>query len=358
MKLVVALLGAVVAAYAQSSFNSAEIVARVSPSVVLIKGSATTGTVIGSGVVVSRDGRIATNLHVIRDLTSAGVQMANGDVYDVLSVTAFDERKDLAIIKVAGFDLPVVMLGNSNDLRSGEPVVAIGSPKGLQGTITTGVVSAIRDEPSGAGFKLIQTDAAVNPGSSGGPLINANGEAIGIVTAKLKGSEGLNFAVPINYLRGMLESAQKALSLDELRVSLATARPDVFKSTGYSSLWKSLASGKVRRVRLEGDFLYAETVLTEEERKFGFDSYELKKDSDGGYKGVFRVGFTCSYPSTWGPSPRYNQCKFEHELELNSVNPSRIEGRLFGPPEGSKLDCKKCAYSIPARWTPFTWIPE
>lgn len=261
-------------------------------------------------------------------------------------------------IKIAGFDLPVVELSNSNDVKSGEPVVAIGSPRGLQGTVTTGVVSAIRDEPSGAGFKVIQTDAAVNPGNSGGPLLNARGQAIGIVTAKLKGSEGLNFAVPINYLRGMLENLQKPLSLDELRASLAATKSDVFKSSGYPSLWKSLSTGKVRRVRFEGDFLYAETVLTEEQRKMGFDSYELKKEPNGVYRGVTRVGFTCSYPSAWDRSPRYNQCKFERQIEFNSVNPNRIEGRGFGPPDGAKFDCKQCTYSKPALWTPFTWIPE
>ncbi|MBI1791326.1 MAG: trypsin-like peptidase domain-containing protein [Acidobacteria bacterium] len=358
MRLILVLFAAAATASAQSSLNSAEIVAKVSPGVVLIKGEASTGTVLGSGVIISRDGKIATNLHVIRDLKSAGVQIASGEIYDAVSVVAFDDRKDLAIVKIAGFDLPVVELGNSNDVKSGEPVVAIGSPRGLQGTVTTGVVSAIRDEPSGAGFKVIQTDAAVNPGNSGGPLLNARGQAIGIVTAKLRGSEGLNFVVPINYLRGMLENVQKPLSLDELRASLAATRPDVFKSSGYPSLWKSLSTGKVRRVRFEGDFIYAETVLTEEQRKMGFDSYELKKDPSGVYRGVIRVGFTCSYRSAWDPSPKYNQCKFENQIEFNSVNPNRIEGRGFGSPGGAKFDCKKCTYSKPALWTPFTWIPE
>jgi hypothetical protein len=359
MRLVLGLFAAAAAASAQSSFNSAEIVAKVSPGVVLIKGEASTGTILGSGVIVSRDGKIATNLHVIRNLKSAGVQIASGEIYDAVSVVAFDDRKDLAILKIAGFDLPVVELGNSNDVKSGEPVVVIGSPRGLQGSVTTGVVSAIRDEPSGAGFKVIQTDAAVNPGNSGGPLLNARGQAIGIVTAKLRGSEGLNFAVPINYLRGMLDNDQKPLSLDELRASLAATKPDVFKSSGYPGLWKSLSSGRVRRVRFEGDFIYAETVVTEEQRKIGFDSYELKKDSNGVYRGVHRVGFTCSYPSAWDRSPRYHRCDFKYQIEFNSMNPNRIEGRTFGPPDGTMLDCKKCTYSKQSStWISFTWIPE
>ncbi|MGH9628171.1 MAG: S1C family serine protease, partial [Bryobacteraceae bacterium] len=356
---VFAFLAAVFAVTAQPSLDSAGIFAKISPAVVLIKGVSAEGTVVGSGLIVSRDGKIATNLHVIRELKGAGVQLATGEIFDVLSVLAFDDRKDLAIVKVAGFDLPVIDLGNSNEVRSGEPVVVIGSPRGLQGTVTTGIVSAVRDDPSGAGFKVIQTDAAVNPGNSGGPLINARGEAIGIVTAKLRGSEGLNFAVPINYVRGMLNGPQESSSLDELRSSLASTAPDVFTSTGYPSLWKSLSSGAVRRLRFEGDFIYGETVMNEEARKRGFDSYELKRDQSG-YKGVHRAGFTCTYDARiyWTDSTRYNQCKFEAQLEFNSVTPTRIEGRIFAPSEGAKFDCKKCSYAGKSAWQPFVWIPE
>ena len=306
---------------------------------------------------MSRDGKIATNLHVIRDLKNAGVQLASGEIFDTVSVLAFDDRKDLAIIRIAGFDLPSIELGNSNEVRSGERVVVIGSPRGLQGTVTTGVVSAVRDDPSGAGFKVIQTDASVNPGNSGGPLLNDRAQAIGIVTSKLRGSEGLNFAVPINYVRGMLENLQKPLSLDELRASLASARSDVFKSYGFPTLWKSLSTGKLRSLRFEAAFIYAETVLSEEQRKVQFDSYELKKDGEG-YKGIIRSGGTCAYASAWNRSTEYNRCTFERKIEFTSVTPNRIEGRGFGPPDGAKFDCKKCSYSIAPVWTPFVWIPQ
>jgi S1-C subfamily serine protease len=339
------------------SIDSAEISSKVSPAVVLIKGASSDGGVLGSGIIISADGKIATNLHVLRGLKAAGVQLASGEIFDSVSILAFDERKDIALIKVAGFDLPIVELGNSNSVRSGEPVVVIGSPRGLQGSVTTGVVSAIRDDPSGSGFKVIQSDAAANPGNSGGPLLNARGQAIGIVTAKLRGAEGLNFAIPINYVRGLLDNLQKPSSLDELQISLATTKPDVFKSSeGYPALWKSLLSGEVRKLRFDGDYIYAETVRTDERRKLGFDSYELKKQGDG-YKGVFRVGFSCTYRD-WRGLPTPNQCSREDKIEFNSVTPNRIEGRIFGHPPGTKLDCKKCTYSKPPAWTPFIWIPE
>ena len=163
-----------------------------------------------------------------------------------------------------------------------------------------------------------------------------------------------------NYVRGMLDNLQKPMSLDELRVNLSylsSTTPDVFKSSAYATLWKSLSTGKVRSLRFEGDFVYAETVLTEEQRKFGFDSYEFKKDRDG-YKGSHRSGGTCTYLSSWDRSTQSNRCNFDRQIEFTSVMSNRIEGRSFDPPEGAKFDCKKCSYSKTFVWTPFVWIPK
>jgi len=347
----------------QPSLDSPSIVARVSPAVVLIKGESGSGTVLGSGLIVSPDGKIATNLHVIRDLKTAGVQLASGEIFDAVSVLAFDDRKDLAIVKIAGFDLPTVDLGNLNDVKTGERVVAIGSPLGLKGSVTTGVVSAIRDDPFGSGAKVIQTDASVNPGNSGGPLLNDRAQAIGVVTFKVKQGgqgEGLNFAMPINYVRGMLDDLQKPMSLEELRANLSTTKTDVFKSSaGYAALWKSLTSGAVRSLRFENDYIYAETLFSEEERKVRFDTYELKKDGEG-YKGIVRSGFTCAYLSGFGAWERqqYNRCTFEASFEFTTMTPNRIEGRSLAHPADSKFDCKTCSFSKPLAWTPFVWIPQ
>jgi hypothetical protein len=188
-------------------------------------------------------------------------------------------------------------------------------------------------------------------------VLNDRGQAIGIVTSKLRGSEGLNFAVPINYVRGMLEELHKPMSLDELRVSLSSTKTDVFKSSGYPALWRSLSTGKVRNLRFEGEFIYGETLLTEEQRKFQFDSYELKKDKDA-YKGVIRSGGTCNYLSSWDRSAQHNRCSLDGQIEFTSATPNRIEGRGFGPPAGAKFDCKKCSYSKAPVWTPFVWIPR
>lgn len=186
--------------------DAQEIARQVLPSVVEIRGTGDSEGSGGSGFLVTPDGKIFTCLHVIAGLTSGAVRLASGEIFDSFKVLAFDERRDLAIIKVPGFDLPTVGLGNSNEIQSGEPVALLGNPHGLRGTITTGVVSALRDLPEG--LRVIQTDAAANPGSSGAPMVNTNGKAIGVVSFKLSDSEGLGFAVSINYLRGLLDSSK------------------------------------------------------------------------------------------------------------------------------------------------------
>jgi putative serine protease PepD len=147
-------------------FDSAQITKKISPGVVLIKGTNGSGEILGTGFIISSDGKIATNLHVVESLKDGGVQLASGEKFDSFSVLGFDARKDIAIIKIPGFDLPTVALGNSNSVQVGEPVLAVGSPLGLQGTVTTGVISSLRDDPTGGRFKVLQTDASVNPATA------------------------------------------------------------------------------------------------------------------------------------------------------------------------------------------------
>jgi S1-C subfamily serine protease len=230
------------------------------------------------GFIISSDGKIATNLHVLEGASKGGVQRASGDKFDSFSVLVFDARKDIAVITIPGFDLPTVPLGNSNDVQVGEPVLAVGSPLGLQGSVTTGVVSSIRDDPFDRGFKVLQTDASANPGNSGGPLLNRQSEVIGIVTYKIKGGgENINFAIPVNYLRGLIDSPSSALTLAEMRVKLSSAS-DVFKSDTTPVRWKSLTSGATKVVRRDGDRIYVETVLPDAQKNVGcFNMADLQQ---------------------------------------------------------------------------------
>jgi hypothetical protein len=180
-----------------------ELAERVTPAVVLIDVRTASGRRQGSGFLIDPAGIILTNYHVIRDARVAQVKLASGDVYDNVSVLAQDERRDIAVIRIAAFGMPSLPLGNSDSVRIGTPVVLVGSPLGLDNTVSTGIVSGRRQEPEG--FQLLQITAPASPGSSGGAVLSAGGEVIGIAVSQLPSGQNLNFAVPINYARGMLQ---------------------------------------------------------------------------------------------------------------------------------------------------------
>ena len=179
-----------------------ELSALATAAVVLVEVEAGQKSRQGSGFIVDSDGLILTNHHVIRDATNARIRMASGDVYDRVSIMATDERRDIAVLKISGFGLPTLALGNSDSVRIGTDVIAIGSPMGLENTVSTGIVSGRRQEPRG--FQLLQISAPASTGSSGGPVLSRDARVIGIAASQFRNGQNLNFAVPINYARGML----------------------------------------------------------------------------------------------------------------------------------------------------------
>ncbi len=181
-----------------------ELAERVTQAVVLIDVRTASDTRQGSGFLIDPSGIILTNYHVIRDARVARVKLASGDVYDHVSILAQDERRDIAVIRIAAFEMPTLPLGNSDSVRIGTPVVLVGSPLGLDNTVSTGIVSGRRQEPEG--FQLLQITAPASPGSSGGAVLSAEGDVVGIAVSQLPSGQNLNFAVPINYARGMLQS--------------------------------------------------------------------------------------------------------------------------------------------------------
>ncbi|MCP5338790.1 MAG: trypsin-like peptidase domain-containing protein [Sinobacteraceae bacterium] len=163
---------------------------------------------LGSGVIVDADGHIVTNHHVIADADSIRVQLADGRVADA-KIVGRDPDTDLALLRIGLERLPVMPLGRSDQLQVGDVVLTIGNPIGLSQTVTQGIVSATgRGQLGVATFEnFIQTDAPINVGNSGGALINAAGELVGINTAvigKNLGVEGIGFAIPVNLVRGVL----------------------------------------------------------------------------------------------------------------------------------------------------------
>jgi Do/DeqQ family serine protease len=165
---------------------------------------------LGSGVIVNADGTIVTNQHVIAGADSIRVQLSDGRIADA-TIVGQDPDTDIAILHLAIAKLPIMPLGRSDTLRVGDIVLAIGNPYGLSQTVTQGIVSATgRGQLGLATFEnFIQTDAAINLGNSGGALIDAHGDLVGINTAVLNrtygGPEGIGFAIPVNLVRGVME---------------------------------------------------------------------------------------------------------------------------------------------------------
>lgn len=163
----------------------------------------------GSGFIIDRDGHILTNYHVIAEAQRVEVTLHNRKKYRA-SIVGTDRSHDLAVIQIKAPDLQPMILGESKNLQVGQKVYAIGNPFGLAGTLTSGIVSSIRQvqEPDGVTIdEAIQTDAAINPGNSGGPLLNSHGEVIGIntmIASNVGQSAGIGFAIPINTAKAVL----------------------------------------------------------------------------------------------------------------------------------------------------------
>ena len=188
---------------------------------------------LGSGFIIDKEGYIVTNNHVIEDADKIKVKLKNGKEYDA-KIVGRDAKTDIALIKVKSWqDFHVVKWGDSDALKVGEWVVAIGSPFGLEHTVTAGIVSAKgRVIGSGPYDDFIQTDASINPGNSGGPLINMRGEVIGINTAIVSrsgGNVGIGFAIPINSARGIIKQLKASGSVTRgwLGVSIQDLTPDL-----------------------------------------------------------------------------------------------------------------------------------
>lgn len=207
----------------------AGIAQRVLPSVVSIATESDSGAGTGSGFIIDSGGMILTNNHVVDDVALYGgeitVTLNNGQSYEG-TIIGRDAPYDLAVIKIAANNLPALQFGDSEKVAVGDSVIAIGSPLGLSGTVTLGIISAKnRAVTAGSGgsessfINALQTDAAINPGNSGGPLVDATGAAIGVNSAIASlgassgsqlGSIGLGFAIPINQARRTAEQLIKS----------------------------------------------------------------------------------------------------------------------------------------------------
>ena len=228
----------------------------------------------GSGFIVTTDGYIVTNQHVVSDNpTSITVSLADDSEYDATVVWS-DSSLDLAILKIDATGLQAVTLGDSSDLKVGETVVAIGNPLGLEysRSVTSGIISALNRslvvDNSLVAEDLIQTDAAINSGNSGGPLVNTSGEVIGINTYKASSGEGMGFALPINIVKPILEKV----------VETGTFEPVTLGINGYD---KETASYMSDSVDLKAGIYISSVSANTPASKAGLQSGDVILKMDG-----------------------------------------------------------------------------
>jgi len=188
------------AAEALSSPQSpAEITARSTPAIVTVR----TEDSLGTGFIVRKDGWIATNFHVVRGAAEVTVVFSDHREFKVVEIMNANRLHDLVILRIDAKNLPVLALGDSDRVRPGDSVLAIGHPLGLEDTVSNGLISAVREV--NAGLQVLQISAPIAPGSSGGPLFNDHGEVIGVATAVSTSGQNLNFGLPSKYVADLVQ---------------------------------------------------------------------------------------------------------------------------------------------------------
>jgi tetratricopeptide (TPR) repeat protein len=213
-----------------SSKQPQDIFKNVSPAIVYI----TTKTLaeeefLGSGFILDSDGVIVTNYHVIRDAKEINVKMRDGAIYPVNYIIYYDANRDLCLFKIDARNLPVIPLGDSNALQIGEKIYVIGNPLGLEYTFSDGMLSGMRDFQS---VKLLQFTAPISPGNSGGPILNSQGQAIGVVTSFMKEGQNLNFALAINEVKPFITTTPK-MSFKQFVESVSQADYYIMQGFNY-----------------------------------------------------------------------------------------------------------------------------
>lgn len=237
---------------------------------------------LGSGVIVSSDGYILTNDHVIRDADEIDVMLSDNRKFKG-KVIGTDPKTDIAVIKIDAGELPVIIWGDSDKLRVGEVVLAIGNPYGLDQTVTMGVISAVGRANVGiAEYEdFIQTDAAINPGNSGGALVNARCELIGINTAifsKTSGYQGIGFAIPSNMAKLVMDSLIKKGRVVRgwLGVSIQSITPELAKQFNLEEEYGTLVSDVIENSPAEKAGITRGDVIIEYNGKRVDEPYKLR----------------------------------------------------------------------------------
>jgi hypothetical protein len=263
---------------------------KARPAVMLLVVSDAAGNEIatGTGFLISSDGKLVTNHHVIKDAVSAVAKAENGDQFPVEGFLSADSFNDLVLVKLKGKGLPFLPLSSNLTVEVGTRIAVVGSPLGLEGTLSEGIVSAVREQ-SFNDIRLLQITAPVSPGSSGSPVLNSKGEVVGVVTSLIKGGQALNFAVSSQAIEtlGLANWRNKLFPLRRLAVS---DDPDYWTAMRARLDWdyvKELNHAKALANRYPDDaeawvtlgVAYGDVGSTQEEIRAYERAFKLEPDS-------------------------------------------------------------------------------
>ena len=238
---------------AAQQLSPQQIAAQTRPAVVLVtalRGGEQVGQ--GSGFVLTPDGYLVTNRHVVEGSDQLRVRLSTGEIYDRVFFVSGDDRRDIVVLRIPAAGLKPLPVGSDEDAVVGDHVYVMGNPMGLDGTFSDGLISAKRTVE---GVNLIQISAPISPGSSGGPVLNGAGEVIGIATLTYRSGQNLNLAVPVRYVTGLLsmhetpqpfESVAARFAVSDRADSLATASQNV-----RDELWAQVLIDEMREVMAE-----------------------------------------------------------------------------------------------------------
>ena len=313
-----------------------------------IFGQVTESASSGSGFILTEDGFIVTNYHVVEDANTIKITLYNGDTYDATYIGG-DEDYDIAVIKIEASDLQCVTLGNSEQLNVGDRVLAVGNPLGeLTFSMSGGMVSSVNRtiNVSGTPFNMIQTDASINPGNSGGPLFNQYGEVVGIVSAKYssyasQSVEGLGFAIPINDVIAMIEDIMTngfvtnkpylGITGGSMNEQMAAQyRYNITKGVFVYSVEEGGAAAKAG-LKL-GDVI---TKIDDNEITSMEDLTKVKKQYSAGDTATFTIyrdGASTTVELTWGAVPADQQTNTSEEQTQNGQNNNQYNGGYYSNP--------------------------
>ena len=206
---------------AQEQLSAREIAATTRPAVVTVEAFSERQPIgYGSGFFIGQDGILITNLHVVQDADALQVTLDSSEIYDNVFFLARDDRRDLVILKIPATNVPTIDVGDDRLAEVGDPVYVLGNPLGFQGTFSDGILSSKRVED---GVNYLQITAPISEGSSGGPVLNQSGEAIGVATLTVVDGQNLNLAVPARYGSGLLTMGNAPVPFGDVANEFASA---------------------------------------------------------------------------------------------------------------------------------------